>query len=142
MPGFIKDEPTLANGIPNRTISPETGSSGNATMTNAGGTSEGSNEAFDSRPPPAAGLGRSGRKDGDVEAVEEERTFSAEELEAEPYRLAELDEDGALADRSRRSALDTEPDLLADLDDEESAAQQIADGSDRPKHGKSLHDHK
>ncbi|OOB17927.1 hypothetical protein A8F67_14365, partial [Burkholderia cenocepacia] len=34
MPGYTKDENSLATGIPNRTISPETGSFGNATVTN------------------------------------------------------------------------------------------------------------
>ena len=59
MPGYIKDENSLANGIPDRTISPETGSFGNATMTNKGDTSEGTNQDHESRPAPAAGLGGS-----------------------------------------------------------------------------------
>lgn len=57
MPGYIKDENSLAAGIPDRTIGPETGSFGNATKTNAGDTSEGTNQDHESAPPPAAGLG-------------------------------------------------------------------------------------
>jgi hypothetical protein len=56
MSGFSNDGTSLANGIPARQISPETGSFGDATMTNKGGTSEGTNEAADSRPSPEAGL--------------------------------------------------------------------------------------
>ena len=56
MPGYTKDENSLATGIPNRTISPETGSFGNATVTNTGDTSEGTNQDHESAPAPAAGL--------------------------------------------------------------------------------------
>ena len=56
MPGYTKDQNSLATGIPNRNIGPETGSFGNATMTNAGDTSEGTNQDHESAPPPAAGL--------------------------------------------------------------------------------------
>jgi hypothetical protein len=56
MPGFTHNDNSIANGIPARFIGPETGSSGNATMTNHGGTSEGVNESPDSIPAPAAGL--------------------------------------------------------------------------------------
>ncbi|MEI9889629.1 MAG: hypothetical protein WDN45_02415 [Caulobacteraceae bacterium] len=56
MTGYTKDENNLASGIPNRTISPETGSFGNAAKTNAGDTSEGANQDHESRPAPAAGL--------------------------------------------------------------------------------------
>jgi hypothetical protein len=56
MPGYTKDENSLAAGIPNRNIGPETGSFGNATKTNAGDTSEGTNQDHESAPPPAAGL--------------------------------------------------------------------------------------
>ena len=56
MSGFIKDENSLANGIPNRNIGPETGSFGNATMTNKGDTAEGTNQDHEGRPAPAAGL--------------------------------------------------------------------------------------
>ena len=109
MPGYLNDDKSLANGIPDRTIGPETGSSGNATMTNRGGTSQGTNEAADSRPAPAAGLGGS----KPTVEVDEERSFAPSGLEAEPGLLPETDE--------------------------ESAAQQIADGGDRPKHDKTLH---
>jgi hypothetical protein len=57
MPGYIKDENSLATGIPDRTIGPETGSFGNAIMTNTGDTSEGTNQDHESSPAPAAGIG-------------------------------------------------------------------------------------
>ena len=50
----INDENSLATGIPNRTISPETGSWGNATETNRGDTGEGTNQDHESHP--AAGF--------------------------------------------------------------------------------------
>jgi hypothetical protein len=59
MPGYTKDENSLANGIPNRNIGPETGSFGNATKTNKGDTGEGTNQAHEGRPAPAAGIGGS-----------------------------------------------------------------------------------
>ena len=57
MPGYTKDENSLATGIPDRTIGPETGSYGNATKTNRGDTSQGTNQDHESSPAPAAGLG-------------------------------------------------------------------------------------
>ncbi len=57
MPGYTKDENSLATGIPNRNIGPETGSFGNATKTNSGDTGEGTNQDHESRPAPAAGIG-------------------------------------------------------------------------------------
>jgi hypothetical protein len=59
MPGYIKDENSLANGIPDRTIGPETGSFGNATVTNKGDTGQGTNQDPESRPAGAAGIGAS-----------------------------------------------------------------------------------
>jgi len=59
MPGYTKDENSLATGIPDRTIGPETGSFGNATVTNKGDTSQGTNQDHESSPPPAAGIGAS-----------------------------------------------------------------------------------
>lgn len=59
MPGYIKDENSLTTGIPDRTIAPETGSFGNAIVTNKGDTSQGTNQDHESRPPPAAGIGAS-----------------------------------------------------------------------------------
>lgn len=59
MPGYTKDENSLTTGIPNRNIGPETGSFGNATVTNKGDTSEGTNQGHEGRPPPAAGIGAS-----------------------------------------------------------------------------------
>lgn len=56
MPGYIKDENSLANGIPDRSIGPETGSWGNATKTNKGDTSQGTDQGHEARPAPAAGL--------------------------------------------------------------------------------------
>jgi hypothetical protein len=107
MAGFKNDDNSIANGIPARHIGPETGSSGDATMTNKGGTSEGTNEASDSIPAPAAGL------------------------EAPIYTGSELDDTRSFASgpsagyRTDAGLLDT---------DEESPAQQIADGGDRIKH--------
>ena len=106
MAGVINpDRTSLAQGVPARHIGPETGSSGNATVTNDGGTSEGTNEAADSRP-----AGASGFEDG-VESpsgFDEERSFT-----------------GAHED-SRRSHVQAplKPEL-------EAAARQIADGADR-----------
>lgn len=56
MSGYIKDENSLAAGIPDRTIGPETGSYGNAIMTNKGDTAQGTNQAHESYPAPAAGF--------------------------------------------------------------------------------------
>ncbi len=100
---------SIANGIPARHISPETGSSGNATMTNKGGTSEGTNEASDSTPPPAAGLDRVTDSPSG-----EERTVASDDAGLFRRETAMFDTD-----------LDT---------DEETAAQQIADGGDRIRH--------
>ena len=72
MPGYTKDENNLAAGIPNRNIGPETGSFGNATKTNAGDTGEGTNEAHEGRPAPAAGIGGSQLTTDDMG---ERRTF-------------------------------------------------------------------
>jgi hypothetical protein len=72
MPGYTKDENSLATGIPDRTIGPETGSFGNATMTNKGDTSEGTNQDHESRPAPAAGIGGSSVTTDDLG---EHRTF-------------------------------------------------------------------
>jgi hypothetical protein len=66
MPGYTKDENSLATGIPNRTIGPETGSFGNATKTNAGDTGEGTNQDHEGRPAPAAGIGGSRLTTDDV----------------------------------------------------------------------------
>jgi hypothetical protein len=107
MPGFTDNDNSIANGIPARHISPETGSSGNATMTNKGETSEGVNESPDSIPAPAAGLEApidTGRD------PEEQRSFAPSRRPA-PYG-------------SSSAPLAT---------DEESPAQQIADGGDRIK---------
>ncbi len=109
MSGYLNDDKSLANGIPNRTIGPETGSSGNATMTNKAGTSEGTNESPDARPAPAAGL--DGTIDVAPEREEEARSFARRRAESESGY---------------------EPDLLDT--DEETAAQHIADGDDRVKH--------
>lgn len=59
MPGYTKDKNSLATGIPNRNIGPETGSFGNATVTNSGDTGEGTNQDHEGRPAPAAGIGAS-----------------------------------------------------------------------------------
>jgi hypothetical protein len=108
MSGFNKSDNSIANGIPARHISPETGSSGNATMTNKGGTSEGTNEAFDSDPAPAAGM------------------------DAPIYTGSDVDESRSFA--SGRSGLHRADDSGPLDADEESPAQQIADGGDRIRH--------
>ena len=59
MPGYTKDENSLATGIPNRNIGPETGSYGNANATNKGDTGEGTNQDHEGRPAPASGIGGS-----------------------------------------------------------------------------------
>lgn len=58
MSGYIKDENSLATGIPNRNIGPETGASGNATMTNKGDTAEGTNQDHESYPAGSIGASR------------------------------------------------------------------------------------
>jgi hypothetical protein len=80
MPGYIKDENSLAAGIPNRTISPETGSFGNATVTNTGDTSEGTNQDHESRPAPAAGLDEAARTTDDLG---ERRSFDPDPVAAD-----------------------------------------------------------
>lgn len=91
----------LSTGIPARHIGPETGSSGNATMTNRGDTAEGTNESHDSVPPPAAGLEP---LDETTTHRREPRTFAADRMpEAGPFPT----------------------------NDVETPAQQIADGGDR-----------
>ena len=72
MPGYTKDENSLATGIPDRTIGPETGAWGNATKTNRGDTGEGTNQDHESSPPPAAGIGASTLTTDDLG---EHRTF-------------------------------------------------------------------
>lgn len=115
MPGYIRDENSLATGIPNRTIGPETGSSGNATMTNKGGTGQGTNQAHDSSPPPAAGIGASALTTSDL--GEHHRSF----------------ESGA--------AGSARPDPLPESDIEP-IYQQIADGGDHFDHHRRLHQDK
>jgi hypothetical protein len=113
MPGFTNNDNSIANGIPARYIGPETGSFGSATMSNKGGTSEGSNEASDSIPAPAAGL---------------ETPISTGEHHTEERSFA--------ARPDIRQASDDEP-----IDaDHETAAQQMADGGDRIKHDHKDHD--
>jgi hypothetical protein len=113
MAGYTNDDNNLSTGIPARQIGPETGSSGNATMTNKGSTGEGTNASPDSRPAPAAGL------DNPTVTVtglgEPRRAFGAERMpEAGPYPT----------------------------DDVESPAQQIADGGDRIDRDQRLDDDK
>jgi hypothetical protein len=114
MTGGINDEESLAQGISARYIGPETGSFGNATMTNHGDTSEGTNESFDSAPPPAAGIGTETPSDIDEHHLE-----------------------GATVPAASEPPIPGFPQT-----DEESIAQQIADGGDHFQHGKTLHDHK
>jgi hypothetical protein len=107
MSGFNKSDNSIATGIPARHIGPETGSSGNATVTNRGGTSEGTNEAFDSDPAPAAGFDTPVPSPG---RHTERRSFTA-----------------------RAGTPKGEPTGPLDAA-EQSPAQQIADGGDRIRH--------
>ncbi|MGZ3274709.1 MAG: hypothetical protein ACXU82_06785 [Caulobacteraceae bacterium] len=75
MPGYTKDENSLATGIPDRTVGPETGSFGNAVKTNAGDTSQGTNQDHESSPPPAAGIGASALTTDDLG---ERRSFGSD----------------------------------------------------------------
>ena len=74
MPGYTKDENSLATGIPNRSIGPETGSFGAATKTNRADTGEGTNQSHDSVPPPAAGLES---PIVETDGLREERSFAS-----------------------------------------------------------------
>jgi hypothetical protein len=122
MSGFINDKESLANGIPARHIGPETGSFGNATVTNRGDTSEGTNESFDSAPPPAAGIGAT--------------ALDTTDMDDETREAARLAEERAIEGGYRRDPATGRP----VTDEDESIAQQIADGGDHYKHGKKLHD--
>jgi hypothetical protein len=109
MTGYTKD--SLAAGIPNRNIGPETGSFGAATVTNTGDTSEGTNQDHESRPAPAAGLEGA---DVAIDNIGERRSFS-------PGATGSASVD--LPDR-----------------DIETVAQQIADGGDHFDPDKHLDD--
>ena len=111
MSGYTKDENSLAAGMPSRNISPETGSFGNATKTNAGDTSEGTNQDHESSPPPAAGLGGSSLTTDDVG---ERRSFASGGAGS---AAVDLPQEGV-----------------------EPVYQQIADGGDRFDHDKRLND--
>jgi hypothetical protein len=106
MPAFVKIDNNLSTGIPARQIGPETGSSGNATMTNRGDTSEGTNESHDSVPAPAAGF----------EAPILGEDYDGESRSFAPSRLS--GQDGEIGD--------FDPNV-------ESPAQQVADGASRIK---------
>ena len=115
MAGFVNlNSTSLANGIPARHIGPETGSSGNATMTNKGGPSQGTSEAADSQPPGASGL---------EAPIDTGAHHHVEGHASTPH-----------PDPNRTDAT-TPP--AGSLD--ETAAQLIADGGDRIKHD---HHHK
>jgi hypothetical protein len=127
MPGYTKEENSLATGIPDRTIGPETGSYGNATKTNRGGTSQGTNQDHESSPPPAAGIGASALTTDDFG---ERRSFDDEtksevefpESEIEPV-YQQIADGGDRFDHHKRLREDDE-----DYDDELSEE----DRSDRP----------
>jgi len=111
MPGYTKDENSLAAGIPNRNIGPETGSFGNATKTNKGDTGQGTNQDHASTPPPAAGIGGSALTTDDLG---EHRSFDSGATGSAQPELPESD---------------IEP-----------VYQQIADGGDHFDHHKHLHE--
>lgn len=111
MPG-INDDNSLVTGIPDRTIGPETGSWGNATKTNHGDTSQGTNQDHESRPALAAG------PEGVTlppEDTGEHRSFDPDA----PHAKVEFPQS------------DIEP-----------VYQQIADGGDHFDHNKHLHEDK
>lgn len=110
MTGFSNDDKSLASGIPNRNIGPETGSFGDATVTNTGDTSEGTNQDRLSR------------------------VASADGLEAEDIAADSLGERRSFAPGATGSARVDLPDS-----DIETVAQQIADGGDRFDPDKHLH---
>jgi hypothetical protein len=111
MPGYTKEENSLATGIPDRTIGPETGSYGNAIKTNTGDTSQGTNQDHESSPPPAAGLDGPALTTDDLG---EHRSFDSGAAEAARPEFPESD---------------IEP-----------VYQQIADGGDHFDHHKHLHE--
>ena len=111
MPGYTKDEYDLTTGIPDRTIGPETGSFGNATKTNRGDTSQGTNQDHESRPAPAAGLDEAALTTDDRG---EHRSFESEAEGSAPVEFPESE---------------IEP-----------VYQQIADGGDHFDHHKHLHE--
>jgi hypothetical protein len=113
MSGYTKDENSLATGIPDRTIGPETGGWGNATKTNRGDTSQGTNQGHEVRPAPAAGL------QGDTPTIDnggEHRSFAPGEAGSAKVEFPPSD---------------IEP-----------VYQQIADGGDHFDHDKHLGDDK
>ena len=111
MTGYSNDDNSLASGIPNRNIGPETGSFGDATKTNRGDTSEGTNQDHESRPAPAAGLeGADVAPDG----LGERRSFAPGGIGSAGVDLPDSDI--------------------------ETVAQQIADGGDRFDPDKRLSD--
>lgn len=112
MPGYIKDEDSLATGIPDRNIGPETGSWGNATVTNKADTGQGTNQDHESVPPPAAGL--DGPRITTDDRGEHHRSFAPE---------------GGNAARTDLPENDIEP-----------VYQQIADGGDHFDHHKHRHE--
>jgi hypothetical protein len=113
MPGYTKDENSLATGIPNRTIGPETGSFGNATKTNKGDTGEGTNQDHEGRPAPAAGIGASALTTDDMgerrsfdNRMNSEVEFPESEVEPVYQQIADggdhFDHDKRLHEEKRR----------------------------------------
>jgi hypothetical protein len=118
MTGFNKDENSLSTGIPNRTISPETGSFGNATVTNTGDTSEGTNQDHESRPAPAAGL------EGADVTLGERRSFASGATGAAGLDLPDSDVE-TIAQQIADGGDRFDPDKrLHDEDDEELRAER------------------
>jgi hypothetical protein len=125
MPGYTKDENSLATGIPDRTIGPETGSWGNATMTNRGDTSQGTNQDHESSPPPAAGIGDSAVTPDDLGEQrtfhermrpEEEEAFPGTDIEGVVQQIAD---GGDHFDHHKRLREDDEPEEEDELSEDE-----------------------
>ena len=124
MTGYTKDENSLASGIPNRTISPETGSFGNAIMTNTGDTSEGTNQDHESQPAPAAGL------EGEQVAISERRSFGSGATGSASADLPDSDVE-TVAQQIADGADRFDPDKRLHDDDDEDLRAERRDRLDR-----------
>ncbi len=141
MPGYTNDENSLATGIPDRTIGPETGSWGNATVTNRGDTSEGTNQDHESSPPPAAGIGATALTTDDrgehrsfEDGTESEVEFAESDIEPVYEQIADGGDHFDHHKRLHKADLHED-----DMRGVEPVYEQIADGSDHFDHHKHMH---